>query len=153
MVLLSSSGTFWVMHVKLTNEPTPHNCTRLTDLDLPALGFSATEQADLERVRFEGFEADFGGRERFYDGRRIPIQEQPFQVLRALLELVTPEDLRSRLWPSDTHVGFDHNLNKAVAKQREALAKAGGKVPLIETLTRRGYRFIDLREPRNVLRR
>jgi Tol biopolymer transport system component/DNA-binding winged helix-turn-helix (wHTH) protein len=99
-----------------------------------------------ERIRFEGFEADFGSGELFYEERRVPMQEQPFQVLRILLEnsgqLVTREELRNQLWPADTFVDFDHNLNKAVAKLREALGNAGAKSPLIETLTRRGYRFI-----------
>jgi DNA-binding winged helix-turn-helix (wHTH) protein len=67
-------------------------------------------------------------------------------VLRILLErpgqLVTREELRNQLWPVDTFVDFDHSLNKAVAKLREALGQAGAKDPLIETLPRRGYRLI-----------
>ncbi len=104
-----------------------------------------------ERFRFEGFELDLGSGELFYEGRKVPLQEQPFQVLRILLEnsgqLVTREELRNQLWPADTFVDFDHNLNKAVAKLREALGNAGGKSALIETLTRRGYRFIGQIEP------
>jgi TolB-like protein/DNA-binding winged helix-turn-helix (wHTH) protein len=99
-----------------------------------------------ERVRFEGFELDLGSGELFYEGRKVPLQEQPFQVLRILLEnsgqLVTREELRNQLWPADTFVDFDHNLNKAVAKLRDALETAGAKSALIETLPRRGYRFI-----------
>jgi DNA-binding winged helix-turn-helix (wHTH) protein len=97
-------------------------------------------------MRFAEFEVDLDSGELFYEGRRLPLQEQPFQVLRILLErpgqLVTREELRSQLWPVDTFVDFDHGLNKAVAKLREALAQAGGKSPLIETLPRRGYRLI-----------
>ncbi len=104
-----------------------------------------------ERFRFEGFELDLGSGELFYEGRKVPLQEQPFQVLRILLEksgqLVTREELRNQLWPVDTFVDFDHNLNKAVAKLREALETAGAKSSLIETLTRRGYRFIGHIEP------
>jgi TolB-like protein/DNA-binding winged helix-turn-helix (wHTH) protein len=99
-----------------------------------------------ERIRFEGFEADLDCGELFYEGRKVPLQDKPFQVLRLLLEnsgqLVTREQLRHQLWPADTFVDFDHNLNKAVAKLREALGNAGAKSHLIETLTRRGYRFI-----------
>ena len=105
----------------------------------------------FERFRFEGFELDLGSGELFYEGRKVPLQEQPFQVLRILLEnsgqLVTREELRNQLWPADTFVDFDHNLNKAVAKLREALGNAGGKSALIETLARRGYRFIGQIEP------
>jgi Tol biopolymer transport system component/DNA-binding winged helix-turn-helix (wHTH) protein len=104
-----------------------------------------------ERVRFEGFELDLGSGELFYEGRKVQLQEQPFQVLRSLLEhsgqLVTREQLRHQLWPADTFVDFDHNLNKAVAKLREALETAGAKSSLIETLPRRGYRFIGQIEP------
>jgi Tol biopolymer transport system component/DNA-binding winged helix-turn-helix (wHTH) protein len=103
-------------------------------------------KAAYERVRFAEFEVDLGSRELFYEGRKLPLQEQPFQVLRILLErpgqLVTREELRSQLWAADTFVDFDHSLNKAVAKLREALGHAGGQSPLIETLPRRGYRFI-----------
>ena len=103
-------------------------------------------KAAYERVRFAEFEVDLASRELFYEGRKLPLQEQPFQVLRILLErpgqLVTREELRSQLWAADTFVDFDHSLNKAVAKLREALGHAGGQSPLIETLPRRGYRFI-----------
>ena len=103
-------------------------------------------KAAYERVRFAEFEVDLGSRELFYEGRKLPLQEQPFQVLRILLErpgqLVTREELRSQLWAADTFVDFDHGLNKAVAKLREALGHAGAQSPLIETLPRRGYRFI-----------
>jgi DNA-binding winged helix-turn-helix (wHTH) protein/TolB-like protein/Tfp pilus assembly protein PilF len=99
-----------------------------------------------DRIRFAEFEVDLGSGELFHQGRKLPLQEQPFQVLRILLErpgqLVTREELRSQLWPADTFVDFDHGLNKAVAKLREALAQANGNRPLIETLPRRGYRFI-----------
>src|SRR5271170_642375 len=103
-------------------------------------------KAAYDRIRFAEFEVDLGSGELFYEGRKLPLQEQPFQVLRILLEhpgqLVTREELRNQLWPADTFVDFDHGLNKAVAKLREALAQAGGKSPLIETLPRRGYRLI-----------
>lgn len=92
--------------------------------------------------------------ELFLDGRRIPLQEQPRQVLLALIErpgeLVTRENLRERLWKSDTFVDFEHGLNTAVKKVRQALGDSAEAPEFIETLARRGYRFIgriESREP------
>ena len=98
------------------------------------------------RVRFGVFEADLLTRELFRDGHKIALQEQPFQVLEMLLErrgdLVTRDELRTRLW-SDTEFGdFDIGLNKAVAKLREALRDDASAPRFIETLPKRGYRFI-----------
>jgi DNA-binding winged helix-turn-helix (wHTH) protein len=77
---------------------------------------------------------------------RIKLQEQPFQVLTILLErpgqIVTREDLSQRLWPADTFVDFDHSLNSAIKKLREALGDQPENPRFIETLHRRGYRFI-----------
>jgi DNA-binding winged helix-turn-helix (wHTH) protein len=74
------------------------------------------------------------------------LQEQPFQVLSALLEnagrVVTREDLRQKIWPADTFVDFDHSLNTAVNKIREALGDSASSPRFVETLARRGYRFI-----------
>ncbi|HXZ79431.1 MAG TPA: tetratricopeptide repeat protein [Terriglobales bacterium] len=76
----------------------------------------------------------------------MKLQEQPFQVLSALLErpgaLVTREELRRRIWPAETFVGFDHGLNKAINKLRDALGDSAVSPRYIETLSRRGYRFI-----------
>jgi TolB-like protein/DNA-binding winged helix-turn-helix (wHTH) protein len=95
------------------------------------------------KARFSGFELDLETGELFRERKRIPIQDQPFQVLRMLVEnpgaLVTRDQLRQELWPADTFVDFDHGLNKAVGKLREALSSAG--IELVETLPRRGYRF------------
>ena len=78
--------------------------------------------------------------------REIKLQEQPFQVLLALLErpneIVTREELRLRLWPSDTFVDFDHGLNTAINKLRDALRDSASNPRFIETLARRGYRFV-----------
>ena len=77
---------------------------------------------------------------------KIKLQEQPFQVLLALLErpneIVTREELRLRLWPSDTFVDFDHGLNTAINKLRDALRDSASNPRFIETLARRGYRFL-----------
>jgi Tol biopolymer transport system component/DNA-binding winged helix-turn-helix (wHTH) protein len=79
-------------------------------------------------------------------GLRIKLQEQPFQVLIVLLErpgeMVTREELQRRLWPADTFVDFDHSLNSAIKKLREALGDQAENPRFIETLHRRGYRFI-----------
>ena len=79
-------------------------------------------------------------------GIRIRLQEQPFQVLALLLErpgdVVTREELRQKLWPADTFVDFDHSLNTAVNKLREALGDSASSSRYIETLARRGYRFL-----------
>lgn len=98
------------------------------------------------RVRFGIFEADLRTGELRKRGVRVRLQEQPFQVLAALLarpgDLVTREELQSRVWTTDTFVDFDHGLNKAVNKIREALADSAESPRFVETVARRGYRFI-----------
>jgi len=97
-------------------------------------------------VRFGGFAADLAAGELSKEGVRIRLQEQPFQVLAFLLErpgeVVTREELRQRLWPADTFVDFDHSLNTAVNKLREALRDSASSPRYVETLARRGYRFL-----------
>jgi len=102
-------------------------------------------------LRFGAFELDLRSGELRKQGVRIKLQDQPFQILAMLLEhpghVVTREDLRSRLWPSDTFVDFDHSLNKAINKLRDALGDSADKPRFIETLAKRGYRFLpDLNE-------
>src|SRR6202521_4416886 len=98
------------------------------------------------RVRFGVFELDLRTGELRKRGSRIRLQEQPFQVLAMLLdkprELVTREELRQRLWTTDTFVDFDHGLNKAINKIRDALGDSAASPRFIETVPRRGYRFI-----------
>lgn len=99
-----------------------------------------------EVIRFGVFEADTRTGELRKHGLRIKLQEQPFQVLSLLLarpgELVTREELRLKLWPADTFVDFEQGLNKAINKLREALSDDRETPRYIETLPRRGYRFI-----------
>lgn len=99
-----------------------------------------------QSVRFAPFEVDFRAGELRKEGRRIRLQEQPLQVLRMLLErpneVVTREELQQKLWPADTFVDFDHGLNSAVARLREALNDSAERPKYIETVARRGYRFI-----------
>src|ERR1700722_11954135 len=98
------------------------------------------------RGRFGVFELDLRTGELRKRGLRIRLQEQPVQVLAMLLEkpreLVTREELRQRLWAADTFVDFDHGLNKAINKIRDALGDSAASPRFIETVTRRGYRFI-----------
>jgi DNA-binding winged helix-turn-helix (wHTH) protein len=97
-------------------------------------------------LRFGVFEMDLRSGELRKQGVRIKLQDQPFQVLRLLLQqagkLVTREELRSQIWPGDTFVDFDNSLNAAINKLREALGDSADSPRFIETLPRRGYRFI-----------
>ncbi len=103
-------------------------------------------KSSAEVIRFGVFEADTVTGELRKHGLRIKLQEQPFQVLSLLLarpgELVTREELRLKLWPADTFVDFEHGLNKTINKLREALSDDRETPRYIETLPRRGYRFI-----------
>jgi cholera toxin transcriptional activator len=97
-------------------------------------------------ARFGVFELDLSAGELRKNGRKLRLQEQPFQILAFLLEhageLVTREELRQKLWPADTFVDFDHGLNTAVNKLRELLGDSAASPRYIETVARRGYRFI-----------
>ena len=97
-------------------------------------------------VRFGVYEFDLRSGELRKHGIRIKLQEQPCQILAILLEhrgeMVTREELQRRLWPSDTFVDFDHSLNTAVMRLREVLADSSENPRFIETLPRRGYRFV-----------
>src|SRR5260370_8766448 len=97
-------------------------------------------------ARFGIFELDLSAGELRKNGAKLRLQEQPFRVLAFLLEhagdVVTREELRLTLWPADTFVDFDHSLNTAVNKLRETLGDSASSPRYIETLARRGYRFI-----------
>jgi Tol biopolymer transport system component/DNA-binding winged helix-turn-helix (wHTH) protein len=97
-------------------------------------------------VRFGVFELDLHAGELRKAGVRLPLQGQPLEVLAALVEcpgqLVTRDQLRQRLWPGDTFVDFDHGLSAAVNRLREVLGDSAGSPRFVETLPRRGYRFI-----------
>ena len=99
-----------------------------------------------EVVRFDIFEVDLRAGELRKQGRLVKLQEQPLRVLSLLLErsgeVVTRDELRQNLWPADTFVDFDHGLNSAVARLRQALRDSAEKPRLIETVAKRGYRFI-----------
>jgi cholera toxin transcriptional activator len=96
--------------------------------------------------RFGVFEADASSGELRKSGMRVRMQEKPFQVLMLLLdrpgEVVTREEVRQRLWPADTFVDFDHSLNTIINKVRDALGDSAANPRFIETLAKRGYRFL-----------
>jgi len=98
------------------------------------------------RVRTGLFEIDVRSGDLHKAGRRVPLQEQPFRVLAMLLErpgeIVTREELQARLWPADTFVGFDEGINTAIRKLRIAFDDSADNPRFIETLPRRGYRFV-----------
>jgi DNA-binding winged helix-turn-helix (wHTH) protein len=97
-------------------------------------------------LRFGPYEADLTTGELRRDGSKVSLQDKPFQILALLVErpgeLVTREDLRSRLWPADTFVDFEHGLNTAVKKLRQALDDSAEEPRYVETLPKRGYRFL-----------
>jgi Tol biopolymer transport system component/DNA-binding winged helix-turn-helix (wHTH) protein len=101
---------------------------------------------DSNRLRFGAYEADLHTHELWKHGTRIKLVGQPFEILTVLVkrpgQLVTREELRAQLWPGDTFVDFNHGLNAAVNKLRDALCDSAEDPKYIETLPRRGYRFI-----------
>jgi TolB-like protein/DNA-binding winged helix-turn-helix (wHTH) protein len=106
-----------------------------------------SESIDTSQIlRFGVFEVDGRAHELRKQGLRIRLQDQPFQILRFLVEhageVVTRDQLRQKLWPSSVYVDFDHGLNNAIARLRDALGDAPGTPRFIETLPRIGYRFI-----------
>jgi TolB-like protein/Tfp pilus assembly protein PilF len=97
-------------------------------------------------VRFGAFELDFRASELRKQGTKVKLQEQPFQILQVLLqrpgEIVTREELQQKIWPSDTFVDFDHGLYNGIKRLREALGDSTESPRFVETLSRRGYRFV-----------
>src|SRR5208337_2899934 len=132
------------------------NCHRLTTIDCLAVHYGraampmppshSRSNREARLLRFGVFEVDLAAGELRKNGARIRLQEQPFQVLAALLQnagqVVTRNDLREKIWPADTFVDFDHSVNTAVNKVREALGDSASSPRFVETLARRGYRFL-----------
>jgi len=112
----------------------------------PVAEADAVTGARNGRVRFGSFELDLAAGELRKSGLKIRIQGQPLEILALLLErpgeVVTREELQRKLWPSDTIVDFEHGLNKAINRLREALADSSENPRFVETLPRHGYRFI-----------
>jgi DNA-binding winged helix-turn-helix (wHTH) protein len=99
-------------------------------------------------IRFGAFEADLQARELRKHGLKIKLQDQPFQILALLLErpgeVVSREELHKKLWATDTFVDFDRGLNRAINRLRDALGDSSDSPRFIETLPKRGYRFVAL---------
>ncbi|MGB8062177.1 MAG: winged helix-turn-helix domain-containing protein [Candidatus Sulfotelmatobacter sp.] len=98
------------------------------------------------QIRFGVFEVNLRTRELRKKGHKLRLQDQPFQLLTLLLEspnqVVTREEIQRKIWHADTFVDFDHGVNRAINKLREALGDSADNPRFIETLSRRGYRFI-----------
>ena len=111
-----------------------------------AAGPQSMNDPEPSTIRFGVFEANFRSGELRRNGVRVRLQDQPLQILNLLLqkpgEVVTREELQSSLWPADTFVDFDHSLNTAVKRLRDALGDSAENPRFVETLARRGYRFI-----------
>jgi DNA-binding winged helix-turn-helix (wHTH) protein len=108
---------------------------------------------DSRRLRFGPFSLDPRAGELYKRGKKIKVQLLPLQLLGALLEkpgeVISREELKSKLWPADTFVDFEHGLNTAIKKLRQALGDNPAKPGLIETLPKKGYRFIGRLEVNN----
>ena len=106
----------------------------------------ATSSQNRRTLRFNGFEVDPRSREVRRNGSRVRLQDQPLEVLLLLVErrgeVVSREELKDRLWPAGTFVDSDDGLNTAIKKLREVLRDSSGRPRYIETIPRRGYRFI-----------
>jgi len=105
-----------------------------------------TFQQSRGTVRFDVFEVDLEAGELRKQGAKIKLQEQPFQILQMLLEhpgeVVTRDELQKRIWPTDTFVDFEQGLYNAIKRLREALGDSPETPSYIETLPKKGYRFI-----------
>jgi DNA-binding winged helix-turn-helix (wHTH) protein len=109
-------------------------------------GSSAGGTSPTRCVRFGAFQLDLQRQSLFKNGAHVKIQGKVYQALVALLEnpgeIVTREALRTRMWPSDTHVNYDANVNTTVNKLRQALGDTNGEPMFVQTIPRRGYSFI-----------
>jgi DNA-binding winged helix-turn-helix (wHTH) protein len=101
---------------------------------------------EVKARKFGGFVVDVRAAELYRRGKKIKVQHQPMRVLLTLLErpgdVVTREELREKIWTADTFVDFEHSLNTAIKKLRQALGDRATKSKYVETLPRRGYRFL-----------
>src|SRR3984957_15343145 len=117
----------------------------------PAFPHDRESSPETQLIRFDRYQLDLNAGELRKEGRKVRLQAQPFQLLVLLLrnsgKVVSREDVKRELWPGDTFVDFDHGLAAAVNKVREALCDSADKPKFVETLPRRGYRFIGKIEP------
>jgi TolB-like protein/DNA-binding winged helix-turn-helix (wHTH) protein len=131
----------------MAGSDTAKGCSKLLLSDMLSADRGGAEMSgQARRVRFVAFEVDLRSGELRKHGVRLKLQDQPFQILALLLEcpgeIVTREELRKRLWPADTFVDFDVGLNTAVKRLRDVLGDSAEGSRYVETIPRRGYRFI-----------
>jgi DNA-binding winged helix-turn-helix (wHTH) protein len=111
----------------------------------------------VQKLRFDVYEVDPRAGELHKHGFRVPLEDRPFRALLILLqqapEVVTREELQKQLWAADVFIDFDHGLNKAIGKIRRALNDSADKPRFVETVGRRGYRFIAPLTPTDEARR
>src|SRR5271154_5016005 len=109
---------------------------------------SAPQAHGLHKLRFNVYEVDPRAGELLKHGYRVPLEDRPFRALLILLQqapdVVTREELQKQLWPADVFIDFEHGLNKAIGKVRRALNDSAENPRFVETVGRRGYRFIGL---------
>lgn len=138
--------TAWSRHGPIVALATNRKLGRNRTCNLPMLHYVVVSSDKARITRFGVFELDLGAGELRKNGLKLRLQGQPIQVLTLLLEhageVVTRDELRQKLWPSDTFVDFDHSVNTAINKVREALGDSASSPRYVETLARRGYRFI-----------
>src|SRR5882672_2755832 len=107
---------------------------------------AVVSEKEPRSVQFGVFEVDLRAGELRRNGSKIKLQGQPFQILTMLLarpgEVVTREELQKKLWPADVFVDFDHSLNAAIRRLRDALDDSAENPRFVETVARRGYRFV-----------
>ncbi len=141
-------GTYWrnVGLGALLNIPTSRHLGVVNFLTLAECLAVASPSNGRQRLRFGLFEADLASGELYKHGRLIHVQEKPFRILAMLLErpgeVVSREEVRKKLWPEGTFVDFDESLDTALKKLRQALADSPQNPIFVETIPRRGYRFI-----------
>lgn len=127
------------------------NVRKSVERSLSSLSRGEQTSSGAPTVRFGVFVADLWTGELFKRARKIRLQEKPFQILKALLErpgqMVTREELRQTLWPTGVFVDFDRGLKTAISKLRRALGDSAENPQLVETLPRRGYRFLAQLKP------
>jgi TolB-like protein/DNA-binding winged helix-turn-helix (wHTH) protein len=125
----------------------PQNVSTVSDLQfLPSLGLSDMKMTTQRTALFGSYALNLRSGELRKFGTKVKMGEQAFQILHMLLEtpgeMVTREELRTKLWANDTFVDFDHGLNSAVQRLRDCLSDSAGKPRWVETIPRRGYRFV-----------
>lgn len=130
-----------ITHLHASNQELFRQVLNFGHVEVPVSAISSSRI-----IRFSTFEVNLHTGELRQRGQKIRLQEQPLQLLAALLErpgeLVTREELRGKLWPGDTFVDFDHSLNAAIKRLRDALGESAERPIFVETVARRGYRFI-----------